>query len=101
MSAMLAGYFSYDIIRFKEKIPNSCKDDLKIPDVKLIRPQLIIIHDNEKNKIFFIQNIYNLKRYKNLKNLYLLKCEEINKFIAIINNTVISTNYLKIGRAHV
>ena len=22
MSAMLAGYFSYDIIRFKEKIPN-------------------------------------------------------------------------------
>ena len=94
MSAMLAGYFSYDIIRFKEKIPNSCKDDLKIPDVKLIRPQLIIIHDNEKNKIFFIQNIYNLKRYKNLKNLYFLKCEEINKFIAIINNTVISTNYL-------
>ena len=94
MSAMLAGYFSYDIIRFKEKIPNSCKDDLKIPDVKLIRPQLIIIHDNEKNKIFFIQNIYNLKRYKNLKNLYLLKCEEINKFIAIINNTDISTNYL-------
>ena len=94
MSAMLAGYFSYDIIRFKEKIPNSCKDDLKIPDVKLIRPQLIIIHDNEKNKIFFIQNIYNLKRYKNLKKIYLLKCEEINKFIAIINNTDISTNYL-------
>ena len=94
MSAMLAGYFSYDIIRFKEKIPNSCRDDLKIPDVKLIRPQLIIIHDNEKNKIFFIQNIYNLKRYKNLKKLYLLKCEEINKFIAIINNTDISTNYL-------
>ncbi|MEY3112864.1 MAG: hypothetical protein RJA85_512, partial [Pseudomonadota bacterium] len=42
MSAMLAGYFGYDIIRFKEKIPNNCKEDLKIPDVKLIRPQLII-----------------------------------------------------------
>ena len=37
----------------KEKIPNKCKNDLKIPDVKLIRPQLIVIHDNEKNKIFF------------------------------------------------
>ena len=65
MSAMLAGYFGYDIIRFKEKIPNNCKEDLKIPDVKLIRPQLIIIHDNEKNKIFFVQNIYNLKKIKN------------------------------------
>ena len=94
MSAMLAGYFGYDIIRFKEKIPNNCKEDLKIPDVKLIRPQLIIIHDNEKNKIFFVQNIYNLKNIKNLKNLYLLKCDEINKFIAKINNTYNSTEYL-------
>ena len=94
MSAMLAGYFSYDIIRFKEKISNNCKDDLKIPDVKLIRPQLIIIHDNEKNKIFFIQNIYNLIKNKNLKKLYSLKCDEINKFIAKINNTCISNSYL-------
>ena len=94
MSAMLAGYFGYDIIRFKEKIPNNCKEDLKIPDVKLIRPQLIIIYDNEKNKIFFVQNIYNLKNIKNLKNLYLLKCDEINKFIAKINNTYNSTEYL-------
>ena len=94
MSAMLAGYFSYDIIRFKEKISNNCKDDLKIPDVKLIRPQLIIIYDNEKNKIFFIQNIYNLIKNKNLKKLYSLKCDEINKFIAKINNTCISNSYL-------
>ena len=94
MSAMLAGYFSYDIIRFKEKIPNNCKDDLKIPDVKLIRPQLIIIHDNEKNKIFFIQNIYSLKNIKNLKKLYLLKCDEINKFVAKINNTYNSKEHL-------
>ena len=94
MSAMLAGYFSYDIIRFKEKIPNNCKDDLKIPDVKLIRPQLIIIHDNEKKKIFFIQNIYSLKNIKNLKKLYLLKCDEINKFVAKINNTYNSKEHL-------
>lgn len=94
MSAMLAGYFSYDIIRFKEKISNNCKDDLKIPDIKLIRPRLIIIHDNEKNKIFFIQNIYDLIKNKNLKKLYSLKCDEINKFIAKINNTCISNSYL-------
>ena len=95
MSAMLAGYFGYDIIRLKEKIPNKCKNDLKIPDVKLIRPQLIVIHDNEKNKIFFIQNIYGLKKIKNLKKLYLLKCEEINKFVAKINNIYSPIEYFE------
>ena len=95
MSAMLAGYFGYDIIRLKEKISNNCKEDLKIPDVKLIRPQLIVIYDNEKNKIFFIQNIYGLKKNKNLKKLYLLKCEQINKFVAKINNIYSPIEYLK------
>jgi anthranilate synthase component 1 len=95
MSAMLAGYFSYDIIRFKEKISNNCKDDLKIPDIKLIRPQLIIIHDNEKNKLFFYTKMfYRFIKNKNLKKLYSLKCDEINKFIAKINNTCISNSYL-------
>ena len=94
MSAMLAGYFGYDIIRFKEEIPNNCKNDLKIPDIKLMRPQLIVIHDNEENKIFFIQNIYSLKRIKNLKELYLSKCDEINKFITKINNVYHPVEYL-------
>ena len=35
MSSMLVGYFSYDIIRYIEKIPNNCLDDLMIPDVRL------------------------------------------------------------------
>jgi len=31
------------------------KDDLKIPDVRLIRPQYIYIHDNQLNKIFYLK----------------------------------------------
>ncbi len=95
MSAMIGGYFGYDIIRFKEKIPNNCKNDIRIPDVKLIRPQLVIIYDNEKNKLFLIQNIYGTQKKKNLKKFYFLKCEEINKFIARINNVCISSVDLK------
>ena len=37
MSSMLVGYFSYDIIRYIENIPNRCVDDLKIPDVRIMR----------------------------------------------------------------
>ena len=34
-------------------------DDLNLPDVRLLRPRTLIIHDNLKKKIFYIINIYN------------------------------------------
>ena len=33
LSSLLVGYFSYDIIRYIEKLPNKCLEDLKIPDI--------------------------------------------------------------------
>ena len=50
MASMLVGYFSYDVIRYIEKIPNNCKDDLNIPDVRLSRPKNLVIYDNLKKK---------------------------------------------------
>ena len=50
MSSMLVGYFSYDIISLIEKIPDRCKDDLDIPDIRLMRPKNLVIYDNYKNK---------------------------------------------------
>ena len=55
--SLLSGYFSYDTIRYIEKIPNKCKDDLNLPDVRILRPRVLIIHDNLKKKIFFIVNV--------------------------------------------
>jgi len=91
----LAGYLGYDIIRFKEKISNNCKNDLNIPDLKLMRPQLVIIYDNEKKKIFFIQNIF--KKYKKnyLKNIYQYKCKEIKEFAKQISKITCSKEILK------
>jgi len=81
LASLLVGYFSYDIIRFIEKIPDKCKDDLKIPDIRLIRPKTIIIHDNLIKKIYFIINCFadekitNYKKYysEQIKNILLLK----------------------------
>ena len=49
--SLISGYFSYDSIRYAEKIPDKCIDDLKLPDVRLIRPKTLIIHDNLKKKL--------------------------------------------------
>ena len=57
--SLISGYFSYDSIRYIEKIPNNCKNDLNLPDVRLLRPKTLIIHDNLKKKIFYIINIFN------------------------------------------
>ena len=58
MASMLVGYFSYDIIRLIEKIPDKCTSDINIPDIRLMRPRNLIIYDNVKKKIFFIKNIF-------------------------------------------
>ena len=70
MASMLVGYFSYDVIKYLEKIPDKCKDDLKIPDVRLSRPRTIIIYDNLKKKIYYIENIYSDTPIKNYYDKY-------------------------------
>ena len=55
ISSIISGYFSYDIIRYVEKIPNKCRDDLNIPDVRLIRPKSLVILDNLE-KVQYLEN---------------------------------------------
>ena len=71
--SLISGYFSYDSIRYVEKIPNKCKNDLQLPDVRLLRPRTLVIYDNLKKEIFYIVNIFNDEKIKN----YVKKYEEI------------------------
>ena len=70
LCSLISGYFSYDSIRYIEKIPNNCKDDLNIPDVRLLRPRTLIIHDNLKKEIFFIINIYKDEKIRDYQKKY-------------------------------
>jgi len=79
--SLIAGYFSYDSIRYIEKIPNECKDDLKLPDVRLLRPRTLVIHDNLKKKIFYIVNIFGDEKIYNYKVKYLEIESEINDLL--------------------
>ena len=73
--SLISGYFSYDSIRYVEKIPNNCKNDLNLPDVRLLRPRTLVIYDNLKKEMFYIINIFNdekinnyQKKFKDIKN---------------------------------
>ena len=80
MSSMLVGYFSYDVIRYIEKISDRCKDDLKIPDVRLSRPKNLVIYDNLKKKIYYIENVYSDTKIKNYKETYRSIIDKFNLF---------------------
>ena len=107
--SLLSGFFSYDIIRYIEKVPNNCSDDLKLPDVRILRPCSLIIHDNLKKKIYFIVNCFADKKINNyskkfeiikselnnLKKITVFKKKKINKKIGKKKNIIIKSNLSK------
>ena len=94
--SLLSGYFSYDSIRYVEKIPNRCKDDLKLPDVRLLRPRTVIIHDNLKKKIFYIINVFQDEKINNYQDRYLEIKNEINDLLIKSSKSKRNTNNNKI-----
>ncbi len=90
LCSLLAGYFSYDTIRYFEKIKDTCIDDLKIPDIRIMRPTTLVIHDNVQKKIFFIKNCFSDKKISNYEKKYNQIQDELNN---IIIQSKISASY--------
>ena len=84
--SLISGYFSYDIIRYIENIPNKNKDDLNIPDARILRPKNLVIHDNIDKKIYFIVNIFKEEKIINFEEKY-------NEIIKQIEEMVFLSNY--------
>jgi anthranilate synthase component 1 len=77
--SLISGYFSYDSIRYIEKIPNNCKNDLNLPDVRLLRPKTLVIYDNLKKEIFYIINIFKDEKISNYQKKFDDLKSEISK----------------------
>ena len=90
--SLISGYFSYDSIRYIEKIPNRCKNDLNLPDVRLLRPRTLVIYDNLKKEIFYIINVFNDEKIKNYKKKYDEIKTELSKIL--IQSTLKTSNHL-------
>ena len=100
--SLISGYFSYDTIRYIEKIPNNCKNDLSLPDVRLLRPRILVIHDNLKKEIFFICNIFKDEKITNYHNKYreiqsdLFKLSIQSSIKKVNNNTIKNSKNIKV-----
>ena len=90
--SLISGYFSYDSIRYVEKIPDKCKNDLNLPDVRLLRPRTLVIYDNLKKEIFYIINIFNDEKIKNYSKKYENVKKELSK-ILIQSSLTITHNF--------
>ncbi len=85
ISSLISGYFSYDIIRYVENIQNKTKNDLNIPDVRLLRPKNIVIHDNVQKKIFFIVNVFKDEKIDNFEEKFLEINNQIEEMVFLAN----------------
>ena len=102
ISSLISGYFSYDSIRYIENIPNTCNDDLKLPDVRLLRPRTLIIHDNLKKKIFYIINIFKDEKINNYQKKYSEIKSDLSKLlIQSSTKNLITSSLNKLSRINV
>tara|TARA_Y100001970_G_scaffold121348_1_gene150550 strand:- start:652 stop:2109 length:1458 start_codon:yes stop_codon:yes gene_type:complete len=83
--SLISGYFSYDIIRYVEKIPNNNIDDLNIPDSRILRPKNLVIHDNIKKKLYFIVNVFKDEIIENLDLKYNEIIDQIEQMVFLAN----------------
>ena len=88
ISSLLSGYFSYDVIRYIENIPNSCLDDLRIPDARILRPRTLVIHDNHEQKIYYIINCFSDEKINDYKEKFTSIENQISNLIFLSNYNV-------------
>ena len=72
------GYFSYDLKNFIEELPQTCIDDLNLPDLHLIYFKNVLSYSH-KEKCWYYINIYNedenfyKKKFNDVKNIEFVK----------------------------
>lgn len=58
LSAGLVGYFSYDAVRYFEKIPDNKPDKMGLPDIYLVLPKILIAFDHITQKMILMSYTY-------------------------------------------
>ncbi|NRA28981.1 MAG: anthranilate synthase component I [Parvularculaceae bacterium] len=54
MASGLFGFFSYDFVRYVERLPNKADDDLVLPDAYLVRPTVVATFDSVRREVVLV-----------------------------------------------
>ncbi len=91
MSSGLFGYFSYDMVRYMEKIPNKNPEVINIPESLFIRPRIIIIFDSVKDEMSVVAPVF--KYSSSAQGDYDEAVERITRIAHKLSGIVINKNY--------
>ena len=53
------GYLNYDIVRYFERLPDTAKKDLDLPDAAFLLPDTLVIFDHAKHQLIVLANAHN------------------------------------------
>jgi anthranilate synthase component 1 len=100
-SGGLVGYIGYDVVKFFERVPDSPKPKLPMPDIFLMLPDIILIFDNLKQTIKIVCNAFTEGR--NLGHVYEEAVSKIDQVISELRGDVktkLKTSILEVPFSH-
>lgn len=53
------GYLSYDIVRYFERLPESSREEIDVPDAAFLLPDTLVIFDHAKHQLIVMANAHN------------------------------------------
>jgi anthranilate synthase component 1 len=53
------GYLSYDVVRYFERLPETARDELDVPDAAFLLPDTLVIFDHAKHQLILLANAHN------------------------------------------
>ena len=77
----LVGYIGYDMVRFFEKIPDKCPDDLHLPDSVFILTDTMLIFDHTERTIKILSNALIEKDPATAYTVSVKKIEKIKRML--------------------
>ncbi len=81
LAGCIAGYFSYDCIRYIEKIENIPEDDLDFPDLHVYLFKKVLIYDHLKHALSYVQLIEKETATENEKQVKLAEMDALLKTV--------------------
>ncbi|HCB99883.1 MAG TPA: anthranilate synthase component I [Ruminococcaceae bacterium] len=85
------GYFSYDMVRYAEDLPDHNLDDVHCPDCSLMVSKKLIVYDNVKQKIIIIVNASTQGDFKASYEEAVQEIKAIHQMIRAESAPVVST----------